>query len=149
MRVCILYLLASALAPFHCKCSLKCSSRVTRAAKHDETIHRIFEVNDEHCALKCSSRLTRASASCFHFMFCDLRIKCLTSFGCKIPLLSLQQTSIVEQVQQLMIIWCSFASIFIFQIRSTKPWQIFFKVRISNSGFHPDILYLAYFPISC
>ena len=60
IRVCILHLLASALAPFLGKIyieMLKCLARVAQARR---TIHRTFDVNSEHCSLNFSPRLVRA-----------------------------------------------------------------------------------------
>ena len=59
MRVCILYLLASALAPFHCKIFVE---MLVRVAKRDEQSWNIWSevLVEMNCSLKCSSRLIRA-----------------------------------------------------------------------------------------
>ena len=61
MRGCIPYLLASALAPFHCKMFVEMFVTFSQSSQTQRIIHRRFEVNVEDCSLKCSSRLNRAS----------------------------------------------------------------------------------------
>ena len=60
MLVCMLYLLASALAPFHFKVFVEMLVTFGQSSQMQRIIHRTFDVNVEHCSLKCSLRLTRA-----------------------------------------------------------------------------------------
>ena len=53
--VCILSLLASALAPIHCKMFVALFVTLGHSGQAQRTVHRTFEVNVEHCSLNCSS----------------------------------------------------------------------------------------------
>ena len=56
----MLYFLAFALAPFHCKMFAEMFVTFSQNGQTRYTMHRTFGVNVEHYSLKGSSRLARA-----------------------------------------------------------------------------------------